>query len=716
MTRAPRPGAELAGEIGPDVDVVAFSAVQMATGEVADLDAIAAAADEHGALTVVDATQAVGWLPVDASRFDVVAAHAYKWLMSPRGHGVHGDPARAHGRRSSRTPPAGTRARIRSQTFFGPPLRLAESARRLDTSPAWFMWVATAPALAVIERDRRRRDPRARRRAREPVPRRARPRAGRLGDRLSATSRTRRRSSSAPGSGPPCAAGGCARRGTSTTPRPTSTERSTCSRAEDSAQANPAHLREFRASMRGIPPLKVRTRCETLWATSPEGRWQSGRGIPMESTRRFSRRMFVAWVGGASAGFYLFGRLPGTSAPVALAQIPGDTLDPEDDRQVRHSAADPAGDAEGRHDRSARSDDRLLRDLDDAVRAADPARRPARDDGLGLRRREVCELERPAPPQRAVAHDRGSGEPAGPREVDQRPQGRRPELPAASAPGRSNAALGQPAGRHDRPRHPTDLHRDTRPVHGPRSDRHPRARRGGRGRRQRRLRGGVVPAGGQEHPPGLRQERHLVPLLRGQGRWVLRRRLATRLRHLPVPEREPCVDDLVPRPCARHDAPQRLRRPGRLLPRPRRAGRRRRRDRHAVRDAAVLPGPAPRENDEFPPNKTYYEIPIAIQDRSFNSDGSLFYPDSRVFFDGIVRRLHPGRRVLADLEPGVLRQHDHGQRKHVAVPRGRAAPLPLPLPRTAASLVSSSSTSAASPGWRCGRSGTRAGSSPRRSI
>jgi spore coat protein A, manganese oxidase len=51
---------------------------------------------------------------------------------------------------------------------------------------------------------------------------------------------------------------------------------------------------------------------------------------------------------------------------------------------------------------------------------------------------------------------------------------------------------------------------------------------------------------------------------------------------------------------------------------------------------AVLPSPAPREGDKFPPNKTYYEIPIAIQDRSFNADGSLFYPDSRVFFDGIV--------------------------------------------------------------------------------
>jgi spore coat protein A len=56
---------------------------------------------------------------------------------------------------------------------------------------------------------------------------------------------------------------------------------------------------------------------------------------------------------------------------------------------------------------------------------------------------------------------------------------------------------------------------------------------------------------------------------------------------------------------------------------------------------AELPGPAPKENDKFPPNKTYYEIPIAIQDRSFNADGSLFYPDTREFFDGIVEPYVP---------------------------------------------------------------------------
>ena len=51
---------------------------------------------------------------------------------------------------------------------------------------------------------------------------------------------------------------------------------------------------------------------------------------------------------------------------------------------------------------------------------------------------------------------------------------------------------------------------------------------------------------------------------------------------------------------------------------------------------AVLPGPAPAAEDTFPPDKTYYEIPIAIQDRAFNNDGSLFYPNTREFFDNYV--------------------------------------------------------------------------------
>jgi FtsP/CotA-like multicopper oxidase with cupredoxin domain len=65
---------------------------------------------------------------------------------------------------------------------------------------------------------------------------------------------------------------------------------------------------------------------------------------------------------------------------------------------------------------------------------------------------------------------------------------------------------------------------------------------------------------------------------------------------------------------------------------------------------AVLPGPAPKEGDKFPSNKTYYEIPIAIQDRSFNANGTLFYPNTREFFDGATA-IVPGYLPDTDLSP-----------------------------------------------------------------
>lgn len=45
----------------------------------------------------------------------------------------------------------------------------------------------------------------------------------------------------------------------------------------------------------------------------------------------------------------------------------------------------------------------------------------------------------------------------------------------------------------------------------------------------------------------------------------------------------------------------------------------------------ILPGPAPALGDA--PGTKYYEIPVLIQDRVFHADGSLFYPDTREFFD-----------------------------------------------------------------------------------
>jgi selenocysteine lyase/cysteine desulfurase len=144
------PSASLAEAVAEGVDVVAFSAVQMSTGEVADLDAILAAAAEVGAITICDATQAIGWLPFAAGDFDAVVCGAYKWLMSPRGSAF----LAVSDRLLENVVPhsAGWYAgEDVHQSYFGPPLRLAASARRLDISPAWFSWVGTQPALELIE-------------------------------------------------------------------------------------------------------------------------------------------------------------------------------------------------------------------------------------------------------------------------------------------------------------------------------------------------------------------------------------------------------------------------------------------------------------------------------------------------------------------------------------------------------------------------------------
>jgi selenocysteine lyase/cysteine desulfurase len=135
--------------VDASTDVVAVSAVQSSTGELAALDDIAAAARHHGALTVVDATHAIGWLPLDASRFDAVACACYKWLMCPRGTAFM-VLDEALGERMTPHQAGWFAANDPLTDQFGPPLRLPDTARRYDTSPAWFSWVGTEPALTLL--------------------------------------------------------------------------------------------------------------------------------------------------------------------------------------------------------------------------------------------------------------------------------------------------------------------------------------------------------------------------------------------------------------------------------------------------------------------------------------------------------------------------------------------------------------------------------------
>ena len=145
------PLGELADSIGPETAVVAWSAVQSATGAVAPHGEIVAAAARHGSLTVCDTTQATGVLPVDASTVDVSVCHAYKWLCSPRGAAFATFSDRALS--TLRPVQAGWYAGESVwASCYGPEMQLATDARAFDVSPAWQAWVGALPALEAFSR------------------------------------------------------------------------------------------------------------------------------------------------------------------------------------------------------------------------------------------------------------------------------------------------------------------------------------------------------------------------------------------------------------------------------------------------------------------------------------------------------------------------------------------------------------------------------------
>lgn len=143
------PAAGLVDAIDARTDLVAFSLVQSADGMRAPYTDVVAAARAHGALVVVDATQGCGWLPFDAALADAVVVSAYKWLMVPRG--IAFAYLAPHLRERMIPTAAGWYAgEDPHDSYYGPPLRLASDARRFDISPAWFGFVAAAPALELL--------------------------------------------------------------------------------------------------------------------------------------------------------------------------------------------------------------------------------------------------------------------------------------------------------------------------------------------------------------------------------------------------------------------------------------------------------------------------------------------------------------------------------------------------------------------------------------
>jgi selenocysteine lyase/cysteine desulfurase len=136
--------AEAAGERG---DLIAFSLVSSAGGIRADDEAALAAARARGAVTLVDAAQAIGWLSVDYTRYDIVVAPAFKWLCSPRGTAFMC--VRPEHLDWLRPGLAGWWPSVAEVPYYGP-LQLPATAKRLDATPVWSSWPGTAAALEVL--------------------------------------------------------------------------------------------------------------------------------------------------------------------------------------------------------------------------------------------------------------------------------------------------------------------------------------------------------------------------------------------------------------------------------------------------------------------------------------------------------------------------------------------------------------------------------------
>ncbi|WP_166973455.1 aminotransferase class V-fold PLP-dependent enzyme [Brevibacterium atlanticum] len=156
------PLESLAEAVDDSTALVSFSAAQSATGEVADIPTVVDRAAEVGALTVLDGTQAAGWLPLDGAGVDFLAVAGYKWLCAPRGTALLTmrpltstfTPEAVRERQaefaSRLTPLAAGWFAAGGAASYGMPLQLADSARAFDISPAWHSWVGMAPALELL--------------------------------------------------------------------------------------------------------------------------------------------------------------------------------------------------------------------------------------------------------------------------------------------------------------------------------------------------------------------------------------------------------------------------------------------------------------------------------------------------------------------------------------------------------------------------------------
>jgi spore coat protein A len=361
----------------------------------------------------------------------------------------------------------------------------------------------------------------------------------------------------------------------------------------------------------------------------------------METTRRFSRRTFVAWVGGAGAGFYLFGRLPGLSAPVALAQVPGGSLDPTTVPKFQTPLlippVMPKADTIVRRGQTVDYYEISMRQFAQQIL---PAGLPATTVwGYGAVKSASASglLLHHAP---SLTIEAQVNRPVRVKWINDLTDGDRNYLPHLLPVDPTLHWANPPGGVQGRDERPT-FTETPGPYAGPvPMVTHVHGAVGVADDSDGYAEAWYLPAA-KNIPPGYARNGTWFRFFaaKAAGSYGVGWGPGFAVFQYPNENRAATI--------WYHDHALGMTRlnvyagpAGFYLVRGGPAGD------DAVIDSrsgakAVLPGPAPTENDPFPPTKTYYEIPIAIQDRSFNSDGSLFYPDSRVFFDGIVHDYIP---------------------------------------------------------------------------
>jgi FtsP/CotA-like multicopper oxidase with cupredoxin domain len=358
--------------------------------------------------------------------------------------------------------------------------------------------------------------------------------------------------------------------------------------------------------------------------------------------RRYSRRTFIGWVGGAGAGFYLFGRLPGLSAPTALAQIPGGTLDPAVVPKFATAMLIPPV-------------------MPRAASIRQPGGKPLDYYEISMRQIEQQILPAGLPETTvwgygAIAAGSSRGllihnapsltieamwnKPVRVKWINELVDGDGNYLPHLLPVDQTLHWANPPGGALDRDSRPT-FAETPGPYAGPVPIvTHVHGAVGVADDSDGYAEAWFLPAA-NDIPPGLATEGTWYDFFAGKAAEAYGVAWGPGFATFQYP------NDNRASTIWYHDHALGMTRlnvyagpAGFYLVRGGPAGD------TTVLDArtglvASLPGPAPRENDKFPPNKPYREIPIAIQDRSFNEDGSLFYPDSRTFFDGLTADFIP---------------------------------------------------------------------------